>query len=500
MSLFDYFQSNHRPWPPEEYQPMQEKMREWAAWYSGSVSKLAQVYTERLTMPYSTIGKFWQKTERQERIEKVHFPLAGDIASVSADLLFSEPPTIRIPEAQEDEASRDAKATQDRINQITGNNQTYSTLVEAAESSAALGGTYLKINWDTSFKDFPLLSVAQADAAIPTFKWGYLQEVTFFKIVKRDGSQVFRKLETHRIPENRETSIIENELYKGTDGNLGNKVGLDTLEKTEGLEPVVDTGIEDLLVRYIPNSLPNRVWREHSLGNSDYQGLVGLLDSLDETYSSLVRELRLSKIEKIVPEGWLDYNTNNDSLFYDPDKSTYTKMNMPPDEMDKPEMIQPDIRVDDYVSTIEQMTQDIITSAGYSPQYFGLNIEGRSESGTALKVREEKTQQTRDKKVRYFKSPLEDLFQLILKVDAKHFGNNEINPELEPEVELSEALKINPKEQANTLKILDQARAISTYRKVKERHPDWSEDEIQSEVERIQGEQGMAVESPTEMP
>jgi len=146
MSLFDYFQSNQRPWPPEEYQPMQTKMREWAAWYSGSVSKLAQVYTERLSMPYSTIGKFWQKTERQERIEKVHFPLAGDIASVSADLLFSEPPTVRIPEAQEDEADSKAKATQDRINKIVGNNQTYSTLVEAAESSAALGGTYLKIN------------------------------------------------------------------------------------------------------------------------------------------------------------------------------------------------------------------------------------------------------------------------------------------------------------------------------------------------------------------
>lgn len=497
MSLWDYFGANQKPWPPDEYKPMQEKMREWAAWYSGDVTKLAHVYSERLSMPYSTLGRFWQKTERQERIEKVHFPLAGDIAAVSADLLFSEPPSITIPEAQEENANQEAINTQDEINNIVNRNQTYSTLVEAAESGAALGGTFLKINWDQDFKDFPLLSVAQADAAIPTFRMGYLQEVTFFKIVKEDGSQIWRKLETHLIPENRETSIIRNELYKGTDGDLGNKASLTSIDETKNVEPVVDTGIEDLLVRYIPNSLPNRVWRGHSLGNSDYQGLEGLLDSLDETYSSLVRELRLSKIEKIVPESWLEFNSTSNTLHYDPDKATYTAMNTPADSMEKPEMIQPDIRVDDYISTIEQMTQDIINSAGYSPQYFGLNIEGRSESGSALKVREEKTQQTREKKVRYFKDPLEDILQLALKVEAKHFGNTDINPELRPEVEFSEALKTNPKEQAETLQKLDQARAISTYRKIKERHPDWSEDEVQSEVERIQGEQGMAVESPT---
>lgn len=496
MSLWDYFGAENKPWPPEEYKPMTEKMREWAAWYSGDVTKLATVYSERLAMPYSTIGRFWQKTERQERIEKVHLPLAGDIAAVSADLLFSEPPSVDIPEANEENADQEAINTQDEINEIVNRNQTYSTMVEAAESGAALGGTYLKVNWDTDFKPFPLLSVAQADAAIPTFKMGYLQEVTFFKIVKEDGSQVFRKLETHRIPDNRDTSVIITELYKGSKGDLGNKVPLNTLDKTKDEEEVVDTEIEDLLVRYIPNSLPNRVWRSHNLGNSDYQGLEGLLDSLDETYSSLVRELRLSKIEKIVPESWLEFSQTSNNFHYDPDKATYTAMNAPPDSMEEPSMIQPKIRVDDYVSTLEQMTQDIINSAGYSPQYFGLNIEGRAESGTALKVREEKTQQTREKKVRYFKDPLEDLLKLMLKVEAKHFGNNEINPELQPEVEFSDALKVNEKEQAATIQKLDQGRAISTYMKVKEQHPNWSDDEIESEVERIKDEQGMNVESP----
>ena len=477
-------------WPPEEYKPMQEKMQEWAAWYSGSVKRLARVYSDRLSMPYSVQGRFWQKTEKQERVEKIHVPLAGDIASVNADLLFSKPPDVEVREAHEENAAESAIDTQDRLNKIITDNQTFSTLIEAAETSAALGGSYLKINWDASFRDFPVLSVAQADAALPEFKWGYLQKVKFFKVVERDDSDVFRKMETH-VP-----GAIKNELYKGKDSQLGDKVSLDSLDETSDLEEVVETKIDDILVRYVPNRLPNRLWRGSDLGNSDYQGLTGLMDSLDEAYSAWVREMRLAKAEKVVPESWLELNSETGDFYYDMDKATYTKVGAPPDAMDEPSVIQPDMRIEKYEKTCLDFIERIVTSAGYSPQSFGLSIEGRAESGTALRLRERKSLETKQKKERYFKEPLQDILQLMLKVDAKHFGNTAVDPELKPRVNFADAIQDDPSEIADTLAKLEQARAISNEAKVRYLHKDWSEQEIEDEVERLNDEQGMNVEVP----
>lgn len=487
---FNFIKNNQKPWPPENMKPMQSKMREWAAWYSGDPVKLLHVYSERLSMPYTAKGRFWQKAERQERIEKIHVPIASDIASVSADLLFSEPPEVKINEAHEENTDSTAKETQDRISEIINHNQTYSTFVEAAETASALGGSYFKINWNKDFKDFPILSVAQADAAVPEFQWGFLKSVTFFKIIERDGSKVFRKLEKH------EPGVIINELYQGTESRLGRKMQLSYLDETSDLKPEIQTGIDDILVRYIPNKLPNKLWRSHYLGNSDYQGLEGLFDSLDEAYSAWIRELRLAKAEKVVPESWLELNTNTGNFQYDMDKSTYTSMNMPADEMEKPEVVQPKMRVEQYELTCLNLIERIISSAGYSPQSFGLNIDGRAESGTALRVRERKSLKTKTKKERYFREPLQDILQLMLKVDYEHFGNTSIDPELKPSVTFADSIQDDPSEIAESLSKLEQAKAMSIESKVRYLHQDWSEQEVEDEVERIKEEQGMLVETP----
>ena len=57
------------------------------------------------------------------------------------------------------------------------------------------------------------------------------------------------------------------------------------------------------------------------------------------------------------------------------------------------------IRVEEHINTILDLIERAITYAGYSPQTFGLKIEG-GESGTALNIRERKTYITRQRKTR----------------------------------------------------------------------------------------------------
>ena len=469
--------------PPEEFEEKFAKMKEWSAWYSADNSKLLDFYTSNLTYPNTNSGKFWSKIEQQEREEKVHIPLAKDIAKMSASLLFSEEPQMIIPQSQEENPKQDALYTQQRLNEITNKNNTYSNLVEAGETASALGGTYLKVVWDKEVKDVPLLRVAQADNAIPKFKFGYLVKVTFFKTVREEGNFKYRLLEVHS------KGKIQNFLYKGNKTYLGEKISLNSIEETKGMEQEIETGIDDILVRYIPNDLPNRIWRGCNIGNSDLQGLESMLDSLDEVYSSWMREIRLSKAEKVVPESWLSYNENSGRLEYR-DQMTYTGMNVPPDEMNEPKLIQPSMRESSYKNTCLHLIERIVTSAGFAPQSFGLNIKGRAESGTALRVRERKSLKTKQRKERYFKQPLQEILQLMLKVDKIHF-NTKVNPDYMPRVKFADSIADDPTEISESLRDLEQAQAMSIEQKVKYLNPDWSDSEVLAEVNKIKEEKGL---------
>ena len=83
--------SDNSSWPPASaWDNERAKMQEWAAWYSGDTERLANYY--RYVCGYSNTakGRFWGKTYDDENRPLLHVPIAGDIAGVSADLLFSE--------------------------------------------------------------------------------------------------------------------------------------------------------------------------------------------------------------------------------------------------------------------------------------------------------------------------------------------------------------------------------------------------------------------------
>jgi len=476
------FNTNKIEFPPKRDKEVFDKLEEWSAWYSGSSQRLLEFYQRKLphTIGHVDNSKFWREYA-SEGEERIHIPLASDISKYSAGLLFSEPPNIYVKEANEENPSSVAVNTQERLRYITEKNNSYQIFVESAETASALGGAYLKINWDKEVADVPLLRVAQPDNAIPEFKYGFLTKVTFFRTVKEDASSTYRHFEIHS------KGKIENKLFKGSTDYLGKEIDLSYLEETQGLLPEIEPGEDDLVVRYIPNDLPNRMWRDKHIGNSDYQGLEGLFDSLDEVYSSLMREIKLSKADKIVPESWLSYNEATSKLEYR-DKMTYTGMNIPPDEMQKPELLQPKIRTDKYIQTILHLTDRIVDSAGYAPQSFGLNIKNRAESGTALRIRERKSLKTRSKKEKYFKKPIQDMMELLLKVDRVQFGTSMIDPNLEVKVTFADSIQEDPTEIAQSLRDIESAVAMSVEQKVKTLHPEWSDKEVAREVKKVKDE------------
>lgn len=462
-------------WPPKDFPTQQMQLR--AAWYSGDMEALANLYGVYLSNPWDGRASFWGQQARGERRTLLHVPLASDIASISANLVFGEQPRITCENVQ----------TQDRLHQIIQDAEIYNTLIEAADSASGMGGVVLKVNWDAELANHPFLSIVQADSAVCEFRHGVLTAATFWRELENDGKDVVRLLERH------EPGLILTGLYRGTPEELGFSIGLDSFAETAGIEPVVSTGIAGLACRYIPNMRPDRKARGSNLGRADTDGCESLMDSLDEVYTSWLRDVRLGRGRIIVPEGFLE-KTPGGGWFFDSGQEAFAPVNAPigPGDTASQIMVQQfAIRAEEHQASALALVARIVAAAGYSPQTFGLQTEGATESGAALRLRENRTYQTTAAKGNYWRTPLQDLLEVMLQVDRLHLSSG-VQPE-RPNVEMQDGIVQPMHELAQSVALIAQAQAGSVETMVSMLHPDWATDQIQSEAQRILDERGLSV-------
>jgi A118 family predicted phage portal protein len=469
--------------PPESYKNYFNKLYEWRAWYSGDPEQLLALYSSTLYFPDTDNGRFWKRIEAEERVGIVHLPAAGDVASTSANLLFSESPVFKYNENA---------ASGERIKTFIKENGILNLLLESSELAAALGGICLKIDIDSSLLKIPIVSIINPLQFIPSFRRGRLWEILFFRTVREGmgGTVVWRLFEDRRRENGK--LVIEYKLYRGSQDRVGREVGMETIDETVnlGLENIT-YDIEGLGCVYIPNMRPNKLDPGSSVGINDYSGCVPLMDSLDFSWTSWMRDIELGMAQILVDEELLEGEHRTFNKF----RKAFLKLNLSQWRMGgenvKPiEMVQFELRVDDHSKTCEALFYNIVTQSGYSPQTFGLGVEGRAESGTALRVRERKSMLTRDKKSRYWQPALWELFWQMQQIDIK----SNLSPGYQPqEVEVipEDSITVDTREQSETIRNLEQAKAISTYTKIKMIHPEWEDKDIKNEVEQILNEQGI---------
>ncbi|WP_347245121.1 phage portal protein [Thermogutta sp.] len=487
-------------WPPPQWNNIYRLYALHDAWFSGDANRLAACYAQAVTIPNfeqffnafrTDNDHFWGRGLAARRRTMLHVPVAGDIAATSAALLFSEPPKIKV----QDDGSLNARKAQARLDTIITEGHWRSKLIEAAEACAALGGIFLKINWDKTLASIPILSVVQPDQALPEFSHGILTAVTFWRVLDEAGDKVWRLLERH------EPGRILTSLFLGTGAQLGTPVDLDSRDETAGMLPEVDTGLSGLAAVYVPNVRPNRWFRNDprgkDLGQSDYLGAEGLMESLDETYSSLMRDIQLGKARIIAPRRFFQLMTSDDnkSLAFDLDREAYVAfevMESPNSTLnDNIKLTQFEIRAEQHLTVALELLKRIYQTAGYSPQTFGLDITGQAESGTALMIRERKSLMTAAKKAEHWRVALERLAFIAQAIDAKYLGGG-FTP-VPVSVEMQDSVRGELSQVAQSIELLSRAGAVSKETMVRLLHPDWTHDQVESEVRRILEESGLAV-------
>lgn len=459
-----------RSFPPIHW--LWQDYKKAAAWYSGDTRRLRDNGAiERNT--------FWNSSEDI----KLHVPIAADIAAMSAGMIFATSPEVTC----EDEN------TQERINEIMQQAGLYSVMLRAAELASVFGGVFLKWTWDAENDTIPRIVAVPADSGMPKFIGNKVTEVTFWQKVREDEDTgtVWRLQEIYK-PDGH----IYSALLKGDESNLGSEVSLLSIPETENIKPDANSGTETMLAFYVPNILPNRAKPHLPLGRSDFEGLYGLFDALDEAYSAMQRETRLTKTTVIVPAEYLrrrteifdDGTLKATDFVYSNGSGAFTALDIDSDRTSSPiTVVNPEIRAESRIVVCENLIRQILSLAGYSPQSAGLDIEGRAESGTALSVRERKSIRTTETKKTYWWHAINDIIRAMLRLDSKVFRSG-INPEIEFSVELPTNNQPDIGQLAQIVEQLERAGAVSIQTKVDMLHPDWNDEQKEKEIMRIQRE------------
>ncbi|MFE7485475.1 hypothetical protein [Streptomyces sp. NPDC057552] len=502
--------SGNTPWPPPRLEIPHADMDMWRAWYAGDTGHLAQVYggpasytrngiaraffdvARRRAVGGDELRMFWgQEPSPGQQAAKLHVPIGGDIAEMSANLLWSDVPTVTVDLDSTDKAT--AETTQAQIGRYL-DDRGHAKMREAAELAAGLSNVYLRAVWDTSLRPRPWSDVIQANAVVPEWRWGMLAAATVWRELEPldDDGGVWRLLEYHT------PGSIEYGVYKGDHATLGMLMDFKDHHETEFLVKRTDahgrqaTGVDRLLITHMPNVLPNRVWDgvpgTAPLGRSDFAGIEPMMDGLDETWSSWMRDLRLGKARVVVPQEMLDTNGPGNGGSFDLDKELLVALSgFLGDEKsmkDSITEIQFAIRVEDHERTAKALRRQILASAGYSAQSYG--EEGAvAVTATEVAARKEESLTTRGLKILYQRPALLEHVTTLMWVDVKHCGAKGVDPSVELTASWPQAVQPDPEATARTLSLLESAGAISTFMKVKMREPAWDDAEVLEEVRRI---------------
>ncbi|MGP4019968.1 helix-turn-helix domain-containing protein [Saccharopolyspora sp. 5N708] len=221
----------------------------------------------------------------------------------------------------------------------------------------------------------------------------------------------------------------------------------------------ISTGTARLTAQYVPNVRPSRAWRAvpqlAPLGRSDFDGIEGVLDALDETYSSWMRDIRLAKARLIVPESYLENNGPGQGASFDDDRELFTPVNTlgRADSDNGITANQFAIRVAEHRDSAQDLIRTALRTAGYSPATFGDQDGGAPVTATEIAARERISERTRNKKARYWAAGLARITAALLDVDQAVFRSPGSGGEL-PTVEFPDRAQPDPEALARTAQSL----------------------------------------------
>lgn len=463
MALLDWLRNllqigpnDRRPldWPPPHVRNEWEKIADYRRRYENDRAQMLKA------------DPVFKTASDEKKSLYTPIPLAAEMVHLSSALLFSaEPKFIHANQ-------------QDLLDRVLAANGMGAFLHHSGSHVAFQGSSCLRIIRDEEVSDQPLITRIDADQVIWRKKHERFVTGGYVVIERRPNpfaDEVFRLIEDHQ------PGTIERDLYKGTRRTLGSPIPHALwLEEFRSLPERTDTRL-DAPTLYLWENVPG--------GRSDLAGLDALLDRLNEAESLAVDKLRKSVPVTVVDRRLADRQGRVDlhGIVFTGGQQTQFGEGV----AKTVETIQPQLQSEEHIRYIEHLREMILQQAGYSLASWGLDDGGSADSGKALRLRQARTLLTKAGKERSAREAIANAVACACAWSSSTPARSRSIEEFRPEIELGDGLPPDLLEDAQEIAIKRGAAAISLEQAVRELHPDWAEDVITAEVERIHAERGV---------
>lgn len=357
-----------------------------------------------------------QYNKEYAKLRYVMVNFAGLVSKICADMLFSEPIRVKVPDGD-----------QDFVDSFMESNHMNIQLYEAALGNSYRGDALFKLRIGPRYEGGqPTIIVEETTPSI------YFPEINQFNVKEQprrqelawvftSGGKKYLRKEIHSA------GVIENQVFEMNEDEIGGMVSLGILGDIKGLVPKEIIKIKEPLLVHIPN------WKtgDEFFGYSDYLDLDSIFYAINN---------RMTKIDNIldkhgdpiltVPPGILDEKGQVN-------KKSMGVIEVADGENGKPEYIVWDAKLESAFTEIEKLVDFMYLTAEISPDILGLG-EGKTDSGKALKFKLMRTIAKVARKKLYFDAAIKDLVyraQLLAKAykvgaDGVALKSDPVKPEI----------------------------------------------------------------------
>lgn len=494
------------------------------AWFSGNPRLLRTTFINNYYK--GEINYFWSNAPIN--YPKVHSGLPALMAKKNATILFGggimnevviykEHETGEMTDIPDEDKSSEVLSIIEILKDKTNFNKNIST---AAVNSSWCGHAFFKLGYDLRISIYPILETTDIRQAEIIKERGITTAIIFKNDYFGKGNEViFRHKEIYTTTDDGDALII-NKLYEIKAAGIEVEVPLTKLPETAELnEEIVFNGIKGMLAFEIPNKLPNNEFPDSPYGASDYANNSTFFDGLDETVSEIFAEIRNNKSKRMIPSTMILYlhdenDENADITKFDPFATNYLKVDGDPDQNAKNEIITSTIadKQESLHSKWRIAVTTILNNAGYSPVSIGITgIESVSSSADSQEERNKATLETRAGKLEIWKPELEKILLQMLSLNYWMQTELPINQEDIPKIDVNfKNCDINVKfndyiipKQKDLINVWGGAKQVgvaSTYTALRNIHKNWSDYQIDNEVNIIRYENGMSLDNPANLP
>lgn len=391
-------------------------------------------------------------------------PLAAEMARLSSQLLFSAEPKF-VNEAQEKVTERVVEA-----------NDPGEFFLDSGEHVAVQGYGGLRVIRDEQVADVPLVTHVAANRCV--FRLRHGRFVTGGYVVVERRPDPFRD-EVWRLVEDHGPGKIERALYKGNKTSLGSTVPHARWpEEFSGLPERTDTRM-DAPTLYRWNNVPG--------GWSDLARLDSLFDRLNEAESIGVDKLRKSTPVVVVDRKLSDKQgrVKLHGVIFTGGSSSVAGEGV----AKTVETIMREMDAEAHKLYVAHLRDSILMYGGYSLASWGLDNGGSADSGKALRLRQQRTLLTKAGKERSARAAITAAFAA-----ACCWSENARDPKpYLPDLQFGDGLPRDPVEDAQVIATKKGAEIVSDEQGLRELHPEWTQKQIDEELERLEEERSNLV-------